>query len=95
MNTSVVVCIKDRVGAAPSCAQGGGVELANLLERELAPLEVPVKRLLCFGRCNEGPNVRIAPGGAFFTRMDRERVGEVVEAVRAVLAGETPGASSS
>ncbi|NGZ06834.1 MAG: (2Fe-2S) ferredoxin domain-containing protein [Magnetococcales bacterium] len=91
MGTSVVVCIKDRFGSAASCAAGGGVALADLLEQELARqgLAVPVKRLLCFGRCNEGPNIRIAPGGAFFTAMSRERLPEVVAAVQAALAAET------
>jgi (2Fe-2S) ferredoxin len=44
-----------------------------------------VKRLMCFGRCNEGPNIRVAPGGAFFTRMNRERLDEVIEAVRVAM----------
>ncbi|MBF0125691.1 MAG: (2Fe-2S) ferredoxin domain-containing protein [Magnetococcales bacterium] len=87
MKTSIVVCVKERIGNTPSCAQGGGVQLADQLEKELAArgLEVGVKRMLCFGRCAEGPNARIAPGGAFFTRVTPDRLPEVLEAaVRAV-----------
>ncbi|MBF0192453.1 MAG: (2Fe-2S) ferredoxin domain-containing protein [Magnetococcales bacterium] len=90
MKTSIMVCVKERMGQASSCVQGGSLELIRLLEREFAAqgLSVPVKPLMCFGRCNEGPNMRIAPGGAFFTRMTPERLGEVVEAVRAAVAAE-------
>ncbi|MBF0212487.1 MAG: (2Fe-2S) ferredoxin domain-containing protein [Magnetococcales bacterium] len=87
MNVTVVVCVKERVGSDASCAGTGSVELANLLEQAFAARgwSVPVKRLMCFGRCNEGPNIRVAPGGAFFTRMNRERLDEVIEAVRVAM----------
>ncbi|MEO5341542.1 MAG: (2Fe-2S) ferredoxin domain-containing protein [Magnetococcus sp. MYC-9] len=87
MNTTILVCIKDRVGSGPSCAQGGGVQLADSLAKEFAAqgIAVPVEPLTCFGRCHEGPNMRIAPGGAFFTHMTQERLGEVVQATKAAL----------
>ncbi|MBF0339648.1 MAG: (2Fe-2S) ferredoxin domain-containing protein [Magnetococcales bacterium] len=87
MNTSVVVCVKDRFDTAPSCAGGGGVKLIQLLEQEFAArgMEVPVRPLFCFGRCKEGPNLRIAPGGAFFTHRTPESLEEVITAVAKVL----------
>lgn len=84
MNTTVLVCVKERFGNAPSCHREGMIEM---LAKKLADqgLAVPVKPLVCFGRCDDGPNVRIAPGGAFFTRMTLERLDEVVDAVRQVV----------
>jgi NADH:ubiquinone oxidoreductase subunit E len=82
MNTTVMVCVNERFSGRPSCGGSGGAQLADGLEHELSAqgLEVPVERVLCFGRCNEGPVMRIAPGGAFFTGMTQERLGEVVSA---------------
>ncbi|MBF0294578.1 MAG: (2Fe-2S) ferredoxin domain-containing protein [Magnetococcales bacterium] len=81
---TVVACIKERV-AGSSCAERGGVALADAVEQELARQGLPigVKRILCLGQCEQGPNLRIAPGGAFFHRMTMDRLGEVVEAARA------------
>ena len=33
-------------------------------------LDIPVVRRECLGRCEEGPTMRIAPGGEFFTEID-------------------------
>ncbi|MEO5347462.1 MAG: (2Fe-2S) ferredoxin domain-containing protein [Magnetococcus sp. YQC-9] len=87
MDLSIIVCVKQRFGSDVSCASGGGVELADRLEQELAQRgwSVPVKRLLCLGRCNEGPNIRIAPGGPFFTRMRDDRLHEVLTALEPFL----------
>ncbi len=83
MPVTVVVCVKERVSGS-SCAGSGGVALADAVERELARQELPigVKRIFCLGQCEQGPNLRIAPGGAFFRRMTMARLGEVVEAAR-------------
>ncbi|MEO5363885.1 MAG: (2Fe-2S) ferredoxin domain-containing protein [Magnetococcus sp. DMHC-8] len=87
MKTTVIACIQERSAARPSCAGRGGVQLADRLEQALAAqgLAAPVERIACFGRCDEGPNLRIAPGGAFFTGMTPERLDEVVAAVRTAL----------
>ena len=87
MKTTAMVCVKERSADRPSCAHRGGVQLADNLDVELAThgLDVPVERILCFGHCNEGPVMRIAPGGTFFTRMTQERLGEVVSAARSAI----------
>ncbi|MBF0459934.1 MAG: (2Fe-2S) ferredoxin domain-containing protein [Magnetococcales bacterium] len=98
MDIKIVVCVKERFSDRPSCAQRGSVPLADSLESALAAqgLEIPVERILCFGRCHEGPNMRISPGGAFFTGMTQERLDEVVQAARSARAAalETPAVSS-
>ena len=87
MNTTVVVCVKERSAGRPSCGRRGGSQFADSLEGALAEqgLKVPVERILCFGRCNQGPVMRIAPGGAFFVGMTQERLGEVVAAAQAAV----------
>ncbi|MEO5351612.1 MAG: (2Fe-2S) ferredoxin domain-containing protein [Magnetococcus sp. XQGC-1] len=88
METTVLVCVKEGFGGdRPSCAQRGSVALAHGLEEALTAqgVAVPVTRLYCFGRCNTGPVMRVAPGGPFFTGMTQERLGEVVQAAQAAL----------
>jgi NADH:ubiquinone oxidoreductase subunit E len=87
MNTTIMICVKERSSGRPSCARRGGNQLADALERELASrgLEVPVERILCFGHCKKGPVMRIAPGGAFFFGMTQEQLGEVVTAVQSAV----------
>ena len=66
---SLVICINRRLGSnTPSCAGRGSEGLADELERELAHagLAVELRRIECLGQCDLGPNLRIAPGGAFY-----------------------------
>lgn len=63
---TIIVCVNRRSGHdTPSCAARGGEALAQALETAAAGTGVTVTRLKCFGRCAEGPNVRIR-GGRFF-----------------------------
>ena len=46
--------------------------IAALKERMAARGEdIPIQEILCFGRCEQGANLRIVPGGAFFHRAAR------------------------
>jgi hypothetical protein len=56
---------------------------------EAAQLPVEVRELLCFGRFELGPNVRIAPGGAFCHGADETRLDDIISAVRALLDGQS------
>ena len=70
----LVVCINERLGTGQrSCVGSGSIELISQLEAMIASakLEVPVVRRECLGRCAEGPAMRIAPAGPFFTEIDR------------------------
>ena len=86
---TVLVCINERFHPSkPSCAGRGSREMLALLRARLdaASLPVEVRELHCFGRCELGPNVRIAPGGAFFHGVDAACVDEIVSAVQALVA---------
>ncbi|MEO5334041.1 MAG: NAD(P)H-dependent oxidoreductase subunit E [Magnetococcus sp. YQC-5] len=87
IKTVVRVCVQEHFANRPSCAQRGGEQLADALEGEFAArsLDVDVERVYCFGRCQEGPNMRIFPRGAFFTGMTQKRLEEIVDAVQSSL----------
>ncbi len=92
----VLVCVNRRLGAeTPSCAGRGSERLAERLVELLAArgLDVPVETLLCFGACSRGPNIRLAPGGAFFHGVTEDDLpGLVAQVAETVAAGPPPDA---
>jgi (2Fe-2S) ferredoxin len=79
--TTLVVCINRRMAAdIPSCAARGSLERAEALERGVAlrRIDVKVERLRCLGLCDVGPNLRLVPGGSFFSRVGAEDIPEVL-----------------
>lgn len=54
---TLLVCVNRRL----SCGERGGLELAKALERMAADNPksgVRVRRLVCLGKCERGPNIR-------------------------------------
>ena len=87
----VLVCVHQRLtDAQPSCAARGGARIADLLETEIARLglAVPVERFICFGLCDKGPNVRLAPGGAFYHGVTPDQIAALGQAIRRFVDGE-------
>lgn len=86
----ILICVHTRLTAAkPSCGGRGGLRIAEMLEREIAEqrLDIAVERFKCFGRCEEGPNARLAPGGEFHCGLTPEQVPAVLAAARRFIAG--------
>jgi len=84
----VLVCVHRRLtDAKPSCGARGSARIAELLEREITGqnLNIAVERLICFGMCTRGPNVRLAPGGMFFHGVTPGQFPEIVLAIRQFL----------
>ena len=80
--TKLLVCVNRRFGAGQaSCAARGSESVADAVERGIAErgLDLPVERICCFGKCQDGPNMRLAPGGEFFTGVGAERVAEILD----------------
>ncbi|WP_085441897.1 (2Fe-2S) ferredoxin domain-containing protein [Magnetofaba australis] len=96
MRPYIMACINERPSTRPSCAGRGSEGLANALETRLkqAGVAIEVRRIRCFGSCELGPNMRLAPGGSFFRHVDEAALDEIVEAARKALA-ETPADESS
>ena len=84
--STIIVCINRRLTPdRPSCAARGSEALAEALEEAARPWGIPVTRLKCFGRCDEGPNVRIR-GGRFFRGAGLDDVAGILACAR----GEVP-----
>ena len=81
----LVVCINERLGTGQrSCVGSGSIELISRLEAMIAAenLDVPVVRRECLGRCTEGPAMRIAPAGPFFTEIDETSLDNIFDELK-------------
>jgi (2Fe-2S) ferredoxin len=79
---TVIICVNHRSDHdKPSCSGRGSVAIAQALDAALSGSGVSVTRIKCFGRCLEGPNLRIAPGGRFFRGVSLDDVPMVVAAL--------------
>ena len=81
----LIACTNRRLGTGQrSCAGSGSLELIETLENLIAQagLDVPIVRRECLGRCEEGPALRFAPAGPFFTEVDDAALTGIVEALR-------------
>ncbi len=77
----LVVCVNERLGAGQrSCAGSGSREFIPQLKQRLAAasLDVAIVERECLGRCEEGPAMRIAPGGEFFTEVQSDDLDQVI-----------------
>ncbi len=62
------ICTNRRISQT-SCGGRGAERLADRLERFLQQYrpDLPLNRVDCLGRCDQGPNLRIGPDGVFIT----------------------------
>ena len=80
-----VVCVNYRANPAhASCALRGSAKIADLIETEINRLQLnmTVERFACLGDCARGPNLKLAPGGAFLHGLDHNRPEEWMPIVR-------------
>ena len=47
---------------------------------------MPVVRRECLGRCEQGPAMRIAPGGPFFTEIDEAGLATIIRELEKFIA---------
>lgn len=79
MPVKVLVCINYRSAEfQASCARRGGVALRDALRQAAEPLGIEVEDIFCFGRCPEGPVVRVAPSGEFFTEVTQQDIPAII-----------------
>jgi (2Fe-2S) ferredoxin len=81
----LVVCINRRLGSGQrSCAGSGSLALIERIEGMITEqgIDVPVVRRECLGRCDEGPTMRIAPGGPFFTAIDEAALAPIIDELK-------------
>ncbi|MDC1286332.1 (2Fe-2S) ferredoxin domain-containing protein [Gammaproteobacteria bacterium] len=85
----LVVCVNERLGTGQrSCVGSGSLDLISQLESMIAleKLDVPVIRRECLGRCVEGPVVRFAPAGPFFTEIDETSLDNIIAQLKNFIA---------
>ena len=49
---------------------------------EAEGLTVPVVERVCLGKCEQGPVMRIAPGGKFFTEINETSLREIIDELK-------------
>jgi (2Fe-2S) ferredoxin len=86
-----VVCNNERLGADQrSCVGSGNLgyikSIKNMLKSE--GLDIPVIERECLSRCEEGPVMRIAPGGRVFTEINQASLVEIIDELKSLLAGK-------
>ena len=88
----LIVCINQRI-EKQSCAGSGNLGYIGEIKAMLAQqgLDVPVVERECLGKCEEGPVMRIAPGGKFFTKINRRSLQLVIDELKVVLAKQPDG----
>lgn len=82
----LVACVNERLGSGQrSCVASGNLDYIRRI-RQMLPdgdLDVPVIERECPGHCEQGPVMRIAPGGRFYTEIDDAWLPRIVDALRA------------
>ncbi|MDQ6992019.1 MAG: (2Fe-2S) ferredoxin domain-containing protein [Mariprofundus sp.] len=79
----IMVCTNHRSGLHNSCGARGSEALAARLEDEIAQKgwHIELKRSICLGRCNEGPNLKLVPGGQMICAVNVDHLESVLAKV--------------
>lgn len=80
--TSLLICVNFRAATGkPSCAQRGSRDIADAMEKGVRErkIDIEVERICCFGHCEKGPNMRLAPGGDFIFGAALEDVPQILD----------------
>ena len=84
----LIVCVNQRLGSGQrSCVGSGSLDYISQIEAEIKKreLDVPIVRRECLGRCEEGPVMRIAPAGPFFTEIDGDSLAHIMAQIEAFI----------
>lgn len=86
----ILVCVNDRQGASPSCADGLGMALKDALKSGIEARgwkgRVRVSHSGCMGLCARGPNVMLYPQAVWFGAVAPGDVGRILDRVAEFLA---------
>ena len=84
----LVVCVNQRLGIGQrSCGGSGNLAYLDRVRAliDAAGLDVVVVEQVCFGKCEQGPVMRIAPGGRFFTAVDESVLPLIIQELEAFI----------
>ncbi len=92
----LVACVNQRLGSGQrSCAGSGSLDLIRQIETEIEArgLEIAVVRRECLGKCEQGPTMRIAPGGPFFFEIDSASLPRILAELEQFAASQHDGSA--
>ncbi|MEM7561846.1 MAG: (2Fe-2S) ferredoxin domain-containing protein [Pseudomonadota bacterium] len=81
----LIVCVNERLGTGQrSCVGSGSLDYIQILREEMAHQcpDIKIVERECLGKCEEGPVMRIAPGGRFFTGIKEDDLPQIIEALK-------------
>jgi NADH:ubiquinone oxidoreductase subunit E len=84
----LIVCINERLGTGQrSCVESGSLDYIRDLRARISEekLDVSVVERECLGKCEEGPVMRIAPGGRFFTDINEASLPLIMTELKAFI----------
>jgi NADH:ubiquinone oxidoreductase subunit E len=79
---SLIICVNRRLDPGrTSCAARGSEEIAKAIEDGVneRQINIEIERICCLGHCNDGPTMRMAPGGAFFHETGLDDVPQILD----------------
>ena len=85
---TLTLCVNVRDAPFASCGRRGALDLRQALEREIAArgLAIDFQTIRCLGKCEQGPNARLAPANRWFHRITD--VAAIVDALEEIHAGD-------
>jgi (2Fe-2S) ferredoxin len=79
----IFICANNRHGEKPSCGYSGSEEIVEELKKVAKDLKlkgkVRIAKSGCVDLCAFGPNVMIWPEGAWYMKVTKEDIPEIVE----------------
>ena len=85
---SIVVCTQIRLDSGKKlCGGSQSHVLIEVLRKLLSEeeLDIPVREQVCFGRCEEGIVMRIAPGKEFFSNVTKDTLPNIINQAKKYL----------
>jgi NADH:ubiquinone oxidoreductase subunit E len=85
MTKQLLVCTNFRANPNnPSCGARNSQLVLDKLKTELAKKNIAIEAVEspCMGYCNEGPNARLAPNGAFFHGVSDKKLVQLIKAAK-------------
>lgn len=85
----LVACVNKRLGIGQrSCADSGNLDYIAEVETLIAQagLDIVIVKRECLGKCDQGPVMRIAPGGRFYTEINQTTLPDIVSEIQRLIA---------
>ncbi|OYZ08742.1 MAG: hypothetical protein B7Y32_01935 [Methylophilales bacterium 16-45-7] len=85
---SILICLNHRKNPnQPSCGARGAAALKQQLIEAVnaSGLALGVQEIQCLGECEQGPNLRLIPGGPAFHQVSADQIPAILNAAKYFL----------